>query len=83
MTNACTSCRQGIHRKGRGGKITSETALYQANSCIAEVALALRGECEAIISGDSDFALYVGPGGPDKLGDLMRRNEKFDHKKRP
>lgn len=41
--------------------ISIETAPYQADPCIAKVALL--GECEAIISGDSDFAMYIGPPG--------------------
>ena len=63
-----------------GTCISIETAPYQADPCIADVALL--GECEAIISGDSDFAMYVGPGGPDKLGDLMLRNVMYDYKNR-
>ena len=27
-----------------------------------------------ILSGDSDFAMYIGTGGPDGLGDIMLRN---------
>ena len=63
-----------------GTCISIETAPYQADPCIADVALL--GECEAIISGDSHFAMYVGPGGPDKLGDLMLRNVMYDYKNR-
>ena len=44
-------------------------APFQADPCISEVAH--RGECEAIMSGDTDFVVYVGPGGPDQLGDLV------------
>ncbi len=44
-------------------------SLFQANPSIAYIAI--EGGCEAILSGDSDFAMYVGPGGPDKFGDIM------------
>jgi hypothetical protein len=63
-----------------GTCISIETALYQADPCIADVALL--GECEAIISGDSDFAMYVRPGGPYMLGNLMLCNLMFDYKNR-
>jgi hypothetical protein len=60
------------------GDITIEVAPYQADPCIAD--LAIRGGCEAIVSGDSDFPMYVGPGGPDKLSDIMLRDIKINRK---
>lgn len=60
------------------GEITIETAPFQADPSIADVAI--RGECEAIISGDSDFAMYVGPSGPDGLGDIMFRDIKINQR---
>ena len=49
---------------------------FQADPSIADIAL--RGGCEAILSGDSDFAMYVGPGGPDNLSDIMLRDIKIN-----
>lgn len=43
------------------GEIMINIAPFQADPSIADVAV--RGGCEAIFSGDSDFAMYVGPGG--------------------
>lgn len=60
------------------GEITIAIAPFQADPSIANAALL--GECEAILSGDSDFAMYVGPGGPDNLGDIMLSNIKVHQK---
>lgn len=60
------------------GEITAEVAPFQADPSIADIAL--RGGCEAILSGDSDFAMYVGPGGPDSLSDIMVRDIKINQK---
>jgi hypothetical protein len=60
------------------GEITAEVAPFQADPSIADIAL--RGGCEAILSGDSDFAMYVGPGGLDNLGDIMLRDIKINQK---
>ena len=43
-----------------------EISPFQADPSIVNVAM--KGGSEAILSGDSDFAMFVGPGGPDKLG---------------
>ena len=71
---------QQLHREYKSqmgkGEITIATAPFQADPSIADVAL--RGGCEAILSGDSDFAMYVGPGGPDMLGDIMLRDIKIN-----
>ena len=61
--------------QGRG-EINIQTAPFQADPSIADVAIS--GGCEAILSGDSDFAMYVGPGGPDKLADVMLRDIKIN-----
>ncbi len=63
------------HRKG---EVSISIAPFQADPSIADVAI--RGVCEAIFSGDSDFAMYVGPGGPNKLGDIMIRDIKVKPK---
>jgi len=63
--------------QGKGG-ISIEIAPFQADPSMADVAIS--GGCEAIFSGDSDFAMYVGPGGPDKLGDIMIRDIKINQK---
>ena len=55
-----------------------DIAPFQADPSIADVAI--RGECEAILSGDSDFSMYVGPGGPDNMGDIMIRKIKISQK---
>ena len=46
------------------GVITIDTAPFQADPSITDAAI--RGGCEAILSSDSDFSMYPGPGGPDK-----------------
>ena len=61
------------------GEITIEVAPFQADPSIANAALL--GECEAILSGDSDYSMYVGPGGPDGLGDMMLHDIKVHQKK--
>ena len=60
------------------GVITIDTAPYQADPSIADIAI--RGGCEAILSGDSDFSMYVGPGGPDQFGDIMLHDIKINQK---
>ena len=50
-------------------KIDVFEAPFQTDPCIAK--RAIDGDIDAIVSGDSDFAMYVGPCGPDGLGDLM------------
>lgn len=63
------------HASQGKGEISIEVAPFQADPSIANAALL--GECEAILSGDSDFSMYVGPGGPDNLGDIMLRDIKI------
>lgn len=60
---------QEYNHQAEKGEITMETAPFQADPSIADVAI--RGGCEAIISGDSDFAMYVGTSEPDNLGYIM------------
>ena len=60
------------------GEITVEVAPFQADPSLADIAR--RGGCEAILSGDSDFAMYVGPGGADNLSDIMIRDIKINQK---
>ena len=66
------------YKSGEKGEITVETSPFQADPSIADIAL--RGGCEAIFSGDSDFAMYVGPGGPDTLSDIVFRDIKINTK---
>ena len=66
----------GYASQGRG-YISIEISPFQANPSIANVAI--EGGSEAILSGDSGFAMYVGLGGPNKLGDVMLRNIKVNH----
>ena len=70
--------RTSLPAEAGKGEITMETAPFQADPSIADVAI--RGGCEAIISGDSDFAMYVGTGGPNSLGDIMLRDIKIDQR---
>lgn len=58
-----------------GARISVESSLWQADPTIAK--RAIDGEVDAILSGDSDFAMYIGTGGPDGLGDIMLRNPIF------
>lgn len=60
------------------GEITMDIAPFQADPSIADIAI--NGGCEAILSGDSDFSMYIGPGGPDNLGDIMIRDIKINQK---
>ncbi len=46
-----------------------DIAPFQGEPSIADVAI--RGGCEAILSGDSDFSMYVRSGGCDRFGDIM------------
>ncbi len=55
-----------------------DIAPFQADPSIADVAI--WGDCEAILSGDSDFSMYVGPGGPDHIRDIMIRDIKISQK---
>jgi len=50
------------------GNIEIVTALWQADSHIAM--MAYQNKIDAIISSDSDFAVYVGPGTKEGRGDL-------------
>ena len=65
------SWHQQYKPDGRGC-IFAKDAPWQADPCIAKGAI--DGAIDAVLSGDSDFQMYVGNGGPDGLGDLMLRN---------
>ena len=67
----------GYSANGKG-ELSIEISPFQADPSIANVALL--GGCEAIISGDSDFSMYIGPGGPDNLGDIQIRDIKVNQK---
>jgi hypothetical protein len=54
------------------GDISILTAPYQADPCLAK--LAVSGEVDVIVSGDSDFLVYVGPNGPNVLEDIMLKD---------
>jgi hypothetical protein len=54
-----------------GTWVVLQKALWQADPAIAK--RAIDGEIDAILSGDSDYAMYVGDGGPDGYGDIMLR----------
>lgn len=53
--------------------------MWQADPAIAK--RAFDDEVEAILSGDSDFPMYVGTGGPNGLGDIMLRSPKMTKRK--
>ena len=63
------------------GNITMEIAPTQADPCLAK--MAVDGEIDAIISGDSDFAVYVGPGGCNGMADIMLKDVKLSMIKEP
>jgi len=67
----------GYRSQGRG-EVSLEMSPFQADPSIANVAI--DGGFEAILSGDSDFAMYIGPGGPDEFGDIMLRDIKVNHR---
>jgi hypothetical protein len=57
-------------------EIQTFIAPFQADPSIADAII--RGRCEAIISGDSDIDMYIGPGEPDNLRDIMICNAKIN-----
>ena len=57
------------------GNVSFITAPFQADPCMAKIAMEMKSD--AIISGDSDFAMYIGPG-LDIKADIMLRNIKLD-----
>jgi hypothetical protein len=61
------------------GDMTIEIAPTQADPCIAGMAVA--GDIDFIVSGDSDFAMYVGPSGRRGLADIMLKDMKLSTKK--
>lgn len=61
----------GYKSEGKG-HISIEMAPFQADPCLAQLAVA--GDVDAIISGDSDFCVYVGPNGWSGLGDIMLKD---------
>lgn len=58
------------------GNITNEQAPTQADPCAAKEAI--ESTADAIISGDSDFQMYVGPSGIDGFADLMLKDMKLN-----
>jgi hypothetical protein len=60
---------------GEEGVISFEKALTQADPTIAR--MALTGEIDFTISGDSDFSMYIGPNGRRGLGDIMLKDVKL------
>lgn len=63
---------QSTYQSNGKGTITIGNAPFQADPNIAKAAI--DGKVCAIVSGDSDFSMYVGPSGRNGLGDLMLRN---------
>jgi 5'-3' exonuclease len=61
----------GYKPEGKG-HILIEKAPFQADPCLAQLAVA--GDIDAIISGDSDFCVYVGPNGQSGLADIMLKH---------
>ena len=60
-------------------EISLFSAPTQADPCAAKEAIA--STVDAIISGDSDFPMYVGPSGVDGLADLMIKDVRVSSKK--
>mmetsp|Transcript_31603 Transcript_31603/g.76355 ORF Transcript_31603/g.76355 Transcript_31603/m.76355 type:complete len:142 (-) Transcript_31603:475-900(-) len=58
-----------------GATIVFQESMWQADPAIAK--RAIDGDIDGIVSGDSDFAMYVGNGGPGGYGDIMLRNPKL------
>jgi hypothetical protein len=54
------------------GEITFEVAPMQADQCVA--GMLVTGDVDFIISGDSDFAMYVGPNGRTGMADIMLKD---------
>ena len=63
------------------GNITMEVAPTQADPCLAK--MAVNGDVDFFISGDSDFAVYVGPNGCNGLADIMLKDLKLTTNKEP
>ena len=61
----------GYDSEGKGD-ISIKVAPTQADPCLAQLAVA--GEIDAIISGDSDFCVYVGPNGQGGFADIMLKD---------
>ena len=61
------------------GSITMEVAPTQADPCLAK--MAVDGEIDFIVSGDSDFSVYIGPNGPYGTADIMLMDLKLTTKK--
>ena len=59
-----------VYEGTSGSRITVSQTLWQADPTIAK--RAIDGEVDVIISGDSDFSMYVGTSGPDSLADIMQ-----------
>lgn len=57
------------------GDISIEVAPTQADPCLAKLAIDFK--IDAIISGDSDFAMYVGPSGRKGMADLILKDFKL------
>ena len=60
----------GYDSEGKGD-ILIQTAPWQANPCLVQ--LAVEGGIDAIISGDSNFCVYIGPG-QSALADIMLKD---------
>jgi hypothetical protein len=61
------------------GNIQVRVAEYQADPAVARSAV--NGEVDGIISGDSDFVMYIGPSGPLGCADFSMRSVKCERKK--
>jgi 5'-3' exonuclease len=61
----------GYDSNGKG-EISIIMAPYQADLCLAKLAVA--GNVDAIMSGNSDFCMYVGPNGLNGLEDIMLKD---------
>jgi len=69
------------YNSGDEGDITFEIAPTQADPCVAK--MAVDGDIDFIVSGDSDFGMYFGPSGCAELADIMLKDLKLTTTKEP
>jgi hypothetical protein len=70
----------GYKSEGKGD-ITIEVVPTQADPCAAK--LAVDGVVDAVVSGDSDFVVYVGPNGRNGTADVLLKDLKLTMTKEP
>lgn len=79
FSEKCGAFVSGHYKNSDGkGALTFEVAPLQADPCVAK--MAINRDVDFVVSGDSDYIVYVGPAGDDGTMDVMIKDLKLKMK---